>query len=86
MKKLSESSRALSDRILKKVTFEKRFIGYRLSERYGASRMRAGPLPWYTMPEAARVRADSGPCGVPRNSRQSVWWEQEVSRLLIPMP
>jgi len=39
MKKLSEPSRELGDRILGKVAFEDRFIGYRLSERHGAMRV-----------------------------------------------
>jgi hypothetical protein len=39
MKYLSAPSRALSSRILKKVPFENRFIGYRLSERHGACRI-----------------------------------------------
>ena len=39
MKKLSIPSRALNNRILKKVTYENRFIGYRLSERHGACRI-----------------------------------------------
>ncbi len=39
MKKLSEPSGALGDRILKKVRFEDRFIGYILSERHGAGRI-----------------------------------------------
>lgn len=39
MRKLSTPSRPLVDRILKKVSFENRFIGYRLSERHGAGRI-----------------------------------------------
>lgn len=39
MKKLSEPSRQLGDRVLKKVRFEDRFIGYILSERHGAGRI-----------------------------------------------
>ena len=56
MKKLTEPSRELSDRILKKVPFENRFIGYRLSERHGASRVTS-----YSFQEVVNLLRDQMP-------------------------
>ena len=56
MKKLSEPSRELSDRVLKKVPFENRFIGYRLSERHGASRITS-----YSFQEVVNLMKDQMP-------------------------
>jgi hypothetical protein len=56
MKKLSDPSRELSIRILRKVTFENRFIGYRLSERHGASRITS-----YSFQEVVSLLKDQMP-------------------------
>ncbi len=56
MKKLSEPSKALGGRILKKVSFEDRFIGYRLSERHGATRTTS-----YSFQEVVNLLKDQMP-------------------------
>ena len=56
MKKLSRPSRDLGSRILKKVPFEDRFIGYRLSERHGAMRITS-----YSFQEVVNLLKDQMP-------------------------
>ncbi len=56
MKKLSKPSRDLGARILKKVPFEDRFIGYRLSERHGAMRITS-----YSFQEVVNLLKDQMP-------------------------
>ncbi len=70
MEKLSKPSRQLGVRVLNKVPFENRFIGYRLSERHGASRVTS-----YSFQEVVNLLKDQMP-RVDFNALQE--WVQKV--------